>query len=38
MSYFEQLFISIISGQLSEKQIAEEMKNPAFVAYYKQRI
>lgn len=37
MSRFEQLFACIRSGQLTEAQIAAEMRDPAFAAYYKQR-
>lgn len=38
MSRFEALLACILSGQMIEAQIVEEMKNMAFLAYYKQRI
>lgn len=37
MSRFEQLLACIRSGQLSEAQIAAEMRDPVFLAYWKQR-
>lgn len=38
MSKWELLLACIRSGQLSEVQIAAEMGNPAFAAYYRQRM
>lgn len=38
MRRFELLLACIRSGQMTERQIAEELKNPAFKAYYQQRI
>lgn len=38
MSRFELLIACIRSGQLSDEQIAAEMRDPAFAAYYKQRV
>lgn len=38
MSPFELLLACILSGQLTEAQIAAELRDPAFAAYYKQRI
>lgn len=37
MSRFEQLIACIRSGQLSPAQIAAEMKDRTFAAYYAQR-
>lgn len=37
MSRFELLIASIRSGQLSPDQIAAEMTDKAFAAYYRQR-
>lgn len=38
MSKFEQLIACIRSGQLSDEQIADELKDPAFRAYYQQQV
>lgn len=38
MSHFEQLIACIRSGQLSEAQIAEELRDPVFFAYYRQQV
>lgn len=38
MSRFEALIAAIRSGQLTEAQIAAEMRDPVFAAYYNQRI
>jgi len=37
MSHFELLLASVLSGQMNEAQIAAEMANPVFKAYYLQR-
>lgn len=37
MSRFEQLLAIIRSGQMSERQIAAEMRDPVFSAYWRQR-
>lgn len=37
MSRFELLLTCIRSGQLSEAQIADEMRDPVFAAYVRQR-
>jgi len=37
MSRFGILIECIRSGQLSEKQISEELKDPHFAAYYRQQ-
>lgn len=37
MSRFERLIACIRSGQISEAQIAEELKDRAFRAYYQQQ-
>lgn len=37
MSAFEKLYLCIVSGQLSARQIVDAMNNPAFKAYYQQR-
>jgi len=38
MSRFELILACIRSGQMSEQQVSEELKDPAFKAYYNQRI
>lgn len=38
MSQFEVLLSCIRSGQMTEAQIAAELRDPVFAAYYKQRI
>ncbi|EHJ62180.1 hypothetical protein NSU_0777 [Novosphingobium pentaromativorans US6-1] len=37
MSHFERLIACIRSGQMSEAQISEELRNPVFASYYRQR-
>lgn len=37
MSDFEALVVCIRSGQMTEKQIEAEMRDPVFAAYYRQR-
>ena len=37
MSDFDALLACIRSGQMSEAQIADAMRDPHFAAYYKQR-
>lgn len=37
MSRWEMLIACIRSGQLTDAQIAAEMRNAAFAAYYRQR-
>lgn len=37
MSAWDALIVCIRSGQLSEAQIAAEMRDPAFAAYYRQQ-
>jgi len=38
MSRFDKLIACIRSGQMSEQQIAEELKDPVFAAYYRQQV
>lgn len=38
MSRFELLIVCIRSGQLTSEQIAAELRDPAFLAFYNQRI
>lgn len=37
MSGFESLLACIRSGQMTEAQIAAELRDPVFAAYYQQR-
>jgi len=38
MSRFELLLACIRSGQMSEREIASELRDPAFSAYVRQRL
>jgi len=38
MSHFEALLACIRSGQLTEEQVAAELSDPVFAAYYTQRV